>query len=1214
MAVPRFDSATVVLGMHRSGTSALAGALRLCGLAAAKSVMPADAANERGFWESAAIKALDDEMLETLGQSWHGLMPIRFGELREDQVARARKRSSATLMSEYDRGARIVLKEPRLCRLLPIWEPVLQERAKTVSYALIVRNPTEVARSLAQRNDFELNHGLLLWARYSLDAEIHTRGRRRLLVSYSTLLDDPRDTIKSVSEGLDVGLELNRSILDAVADYLSPDLRHQRQPDDASLAGKPQLIADTYRILREWCEGQVESEADHQKLDAAREELDRMALSVADVVERARLDRKRWTTAKAQLEQTTSELTRLQRSFEQLQELRQTLSEQSQSHAAGFSQLIAALDDRARLEQALADSARAGAEAATRLERLADEAAQAAESFARQTAQLESEHRGTVEQLQSEKEALRSANEALVAELEAEKVAVQSARARTDAIDAELQRTKRKYRGAQWDVEREKRAHHGTQAQLAAAEATLERYRGSLPWRAYVALSESTRRVFTANRRSTRKRRKEELQSIASSGLFDCSWYLITYPDVAAAGMDPLTHFVETGWREGRDPGPDFATSAYLKANPDVAQSGINPLFHYIEFGRSEGREVRAHRNENKEPAPIVHEFPEPAPVFRGEKRPDQPVRWQRSYRLERSDRRAVTAGELVLGYAEEPRLRSAIRSAFDRLADLSGLAVAHAPVDFDLEYASGSLIDAWYTNKTELRTRWRDDRGPFVIRAYQHNPLENGRLVLVGEGLLTSELDVVDLSLCNPFFPVLLLFADADGSLRGARLMAFPSLCRGGLHYSELISGSANDPDPLGTGIREAVRLQQARNSADRLIQLVSIDTSGDDGTSPMSDRAFRQWLERIAQVDVGADDQPDSLTDDARSPRGRLVLASDMIPTIHVLGECRRGGERAAASAFLPLLIAGEEPSQPAVLVELPRGASAILSVGASGYPAPWPRFLAGAAGQLPSEGEPAAIRLPNGPTLSDFELLVPAAESALLLKHEDPTDLTWMISAADWEQLQLLQSLRALSLQAGASAHHIAFVGEVGPVSRTAAEEFFGERVRIFPDMSAAASEIGTSLVGHIGPGVVLHDQRSVSALAALLADPAVASAACALVTTERRGKGWHVSVVDGGTIALDLSNGRTVAAEYSRLSLPWRSSLAVFRPPRDLWIAPASAVKSWIHSGAPQPLRKGMHACTSLVTASYLGARAEHACEIPLPSAAAGRSTKTKTLFG
>ena len=77
---------------------------------------------------------------------------------------------------------------------------------------------------------------------------------------------------------------------------------------------------------------------------------------------------------------------------------------------------------------------------------------------------------------------------------------------------------------------------------------------------------------------------------IIKSGFFSSDWYLDQYKDVAAAGRDPLSHYLTYGANEGRDPGPEFSTSGYLLRYNDVAADGINPLLHYIRYGRKEGR------------------------------------------------------------------------------------------------------------------------------------------------------------------------------------------------------------------------------------------------------------------------------------------------------------------------------------------------------------------------------------------------------------------------------------------------------------------------------------------------------------------------------------------------------------------------------------------------------------------------------------------------
>ncbi|GAH03569.1 unnamed protein product [marine sediment metagenome] len=82
--------------------------------------------------------------------------------------------------------------------------------------------------------------------------------------------------------------------------------------------------------------------------------------------------------------------------------------------------------------------------------------------------------------------------------------------------------------------------------------------------------------------------KRDDYKLICGPNGVDQVWYLEKYSDVADAGVDPIFHYLEYGWREGRDPRPDFSTSAYLTANEDVARAGCNPLVHYIRLGRPE--------------------------------------------------------------------------------------------------------------------------------------------------------------------------------------------------------------------------------------------------------------------------------------------------------------------------------------------------------------------------------------------------------------------------------------------------------------------------------------------------------------------------------------------------------------------------------------------------------------------------------------------------
>lgn len=100
-------------------------------------------------------------------------------------------------------------------------------------------------------------------------------------------------------------------------------------------------------------------------------------------------------------------------------------------------------------------------------------------------------------------------------------------------------------------------------------------------------------------RAERRKRAFENLRALIETdahreeGLFDAGWYETNYPDVIADGQNAFYHYLNHGYKEGRDPGPNFDTRYYLTAYPDVGVSGLNPLHHYILHGRTEGRHCK---------------------------------------------------------------------------------------------------------------------------------------------------------------------------------------------------------------------------------------------------------------------------------------------------------------------------------------------------------------------------------------------------------------------------------------------------------------------------------------------------------------------------------------------------------------------------------------------------------------------------------------------
>lgn len=183
----------VVLGMHRSGTSALTGLLRRMGLWAGDEddFPPADEHNEAGYWEHRGVWSVDEAILQTLGASWSEVADLDLSRLSRGLHARFRERARE-VVRELDRHGSWVVKDPRLCLLFPFWREIL-ERPFCV---LIYREPLPVARSLAARDGFPISYGIALWEKYTLEALASTKGLPRVLISHRELMADPEATLR----------------------------------------------------------------------------------------------------------------------------------------------------------------------------------------------------------------------------------------------------------------------------------------------------------------------------------------------------------------------------------------------------------------------------------------------------------------------------------------------------------------------------------------------------------------------------------------------------------------------------------------------------------------------------------------------------------------------------------------------------------------------------------------------------------------------------------------------------------------------------------------------------------------------------------------------------------------------------------------------------------------------------------------------------------
>ncbi|RWR07267.1 hypothetical protein [Paenirhodobacter populi] len=271
MEHPTRKVAVLVLGMHRSGTSLLAGVLHSLGCQGPKTPVAANDRNPKGYFESQPIFRLNDEILAAAALKWDDWRPLDPGWQLSPRFNEFRDRAAELIEAEYGRSSLIYLKDPRICRILPLWRQVLEDNGYRVVCIHTHRSPVEVATSLEQRRNIEVDPsiGMLVWLRYVLEAEANSRDLPRIFTSYSRILGNWTEFSARAEERFGFSWPVISQLREErVAELIDPTLRHHDSDVAATLknAAGPKLIVDSMRILEEWA-ADGEKEEDRNALD-----------------------------------------------------------------------------------------------------------------------------------------------------------------------------------------------------------------------------------------------------------------------------------------------------------------------------------------------------------------------------------------------------------------------------------------------------------------------------------------------------------------------------------------------------------------------------------------------------------------------------------------------------------------------------------------------------------------------------------------------------------------------------------------------------------------------------------------------------------------------------------------------------------------------------------------------------------------------------------
>lgn len=144
-----------ILGMHRSGTSALGGMLSIMGLDFGSTLLKADENNTKGYYENFFVYRVNEEILQDNGSSWDDYN-FNIEKIGLDKEKSYINKIVEVLEQEYQFSENFVIKDPRICMLFPLWEKACLQKNIDIKVIIPYRNPIEVANSLKKGTVFHL--------------------------------------------------------------------------------------------------------------------------------------------------------------------------------------------------------------------------------------------------------------------------------------------------------------------------------------------------------------------------------------------------------------------------------------------------------------------------------------------------------------------------------------------------------------------------------------------------------------------------------------------------------------------------------------------------------------------------------------------------------------------------------------------------------------------------------------------------------------------------------------------------------------------------------------------------------------------------------------------------------------------------------------------------------------------------------------------------
>jgi len=235
--------------MHRSGTSTMSGILYHAGLDLGKSNMGGNPHNPKGFFENYEIMSFNERLLQKHKINWHNTTDLQETDYSRPEWAKERSNLATLILNEYQSGPSILIKDPRICLLLPFYIEVFIEQDIEPTFTIVSRNPHEIARSLEKRDHFPYLKSYFLCMDYVLRAEKKSRGFKRIFIDYKDILRDPLFALQVVLQNCIPGHISPNGYRSAIENYVEPALNHSDSSEIQRSTPEPLLVKKLYSCI-----------------------------------------------------------------------------------------------------------------------------------------------------------------------------------------------------------------------------------------------------------------------------------------------------------------------------------------------------------------------------------------------------------------------------------------------------------------------------------------------------------------------------------------------------------------------------------------------------------------------------------------------------------------------------------------------------------------------------------------------------------------------------------------------------------------------------------------------------------------------------------------------------------------------------------------------------------------------------------------------------